>query len=145
MSRTRCRSLACSHRSALFGDAQTTAWLYVFWHTAFPALIGAYALLADTRADQLASTVSTARAIAIAGAIVVLVAASMIGLATAGARVLPTLVVDGNYRRMVTLGVSPFILFVCGAAIAALWKRRVRSVLDVWLFAVLWAWCATSR
>lgn len=26
-------------QAGLFGDAQTTAWLYVFWHGAFPLLI----------------------------------------------------------------------------------------------------------
>lgn len=44
----------------------------------------------------------------------------------------------GDYRRLVTTGVSPAILLACAIAIGALWKRRHRTVPDLWLFTVLW-------
>ncbi len=124
----------------LFGDPQTTAWLYVFWHGAFPLLIVLYALLAGTPRDRLASTIPTGRVIATAMVTVIIAAALLVMLAAGGARYLPVILVDGDYRRMVQIGASPGILVACGVAIAAMWRRRARSVLDVWLFAVLWVW-----
>ena len=35
---------------------------------------------------------------------------------------------------------SPGIIVISLVAIAAMWKRRRRSVLDTWIFAVLWVW-----
>ncbi len=124
----------------LFGDAQTTGWLYVFWHACFPLLIVAYALLKRSPDDaaRLVSSASKATGLALAASAVV--AATLVLLARAGARVLPLLIVDGDYSRMVTTGVTPLVIVVCVTAIALLWRHRYRSVLDLWLFAVMWVW-----
>jgi signal transduction histidine kinase len=124
----------------LFGDAQTTAWLYVFWHMGFPVLLGVYALLADSRHDHLAPHRATDRVIAVALGLVLASAAAVIALATFGTSYLPIIIDKGDYSRLVTTGVSPAILVLCAGVIARMWHRRSRTIMDVWLVAVLWVW-----
>ena len=124
----------------VFGDSQTTAWLYVFWHLAFPVLIAVYARIADSARDPLRSDVSTQRATVGALVAIAVAATVLIVIATHGEAWLPAIIVAGDFRRLVTLGVSPAILVACAIALVAMWGRRTRSVLDVWLFTVLWVW-----
>ena len=124
----------------LFGDAQTTGWLYVFWHAAFPLLIGAYAFLADSPNDRLPAAASTPRVALAAVGVIVAGCAALTFLAASAERWLPILIVDGDYSRMVTKGATPAILAICVVVIVKLWRHRNRSVLDLWLFAVLWVW-----
>ncbi len=124
----------------LFGDAQTTGWLYVFWHACFPVLVVTYAMLARSPGDALPPRTSASKAVGVALAATAVAAALLVLLADAGARALPILIVDGDYSRMVTTGVTPAIIVVCLVGIALLGPHRSRSVLDLWLFAVLWVW-----
>jgi signal transduction histidine kinase len=117
---------------------QTTAWLYVFWHAGFPLFVLAYALLATSGRSALRGRVTRAAASAI-GMVVVLVVALTL-LATAGRDHLTDLVRNGDYSMLVTKGVSPIIWLLSLAALAALWRRRHTSVLDLWLMVVMWAW-----
>ena len=124
----------------LFGDAQTTAWLYVFWHVGFPILVGAYARIADSPRDALPTGLSNRRAAVLALCTTGIAAAALVLVSSHAADLLPILVVDGDYSRMVTTGISPAIVLACVAAIASMWRRRLRSVLDLWLLTVLWVW-----
>jgi signal transduction histidine kinase/CheY-like chemotaxis protein len=124
----------------LFGDSQTTAWLYVFWHGLFPLLIGVYAVLANSPGDLLPPNASTGRTIGLALAVVAGIALVVVAVADAGARLLPVLNVGNNYRPLVEKGISPAVLALSFVAIALMWRRRRRSIMDVWLFAVLWVW-----
>jgi len=124
----------------LFGDSQTTAWLYVFWHLAFPILVAAYARIADSPVDRVAPTLSTRWSIAAAFMSTILVAIVLIVAASKGAAWLPVIVVNGDYRHLVTKGVSPLILLTSCVAIALMWRRRRRSILDLWVFTLLWVW-----
>ena len=124
----------------LYGDAQTTVWLYVFWHATFPLLVGTYAVLANSASDRLPPNASARRAVAVALGAVFVATAALVALASAGNSLLTELIVDGDYGMLVSKGISPAILATCVVVVAIQWKRRNRSVLDVWLFAVLWVW-----
>jgi PAS domain S-box-containing protein len=122
----------------LGGGPQTTAWLYVFWHAAFPLFVLAYALLGGGDREGVDGRVSTAAAIAI-GVVVALVSALTV-LATVGHDLLPEIMRGADYSMVVTKGVSPTMWLLSLAALLALWRRRHSSVLDLWLLVVMCAW-----
>jgi signal transduction histidine kinase len=118
---------------------QTTAWLYVFWHTTFPLFVLAYALLGDGgNREALHGRVSTVAAIAIGG--VVALVAVLTLLATVGHDLLPELIHGSDYSMLITKGVSPTMWLLSLAALLALWRRQRSSVLDLWLMVVMCAW-----
>jgi len=122
----------------LGGGPQTTAWLYVFWHAAFPLFVLAYALLGGGDREGVDGRVSNAAAIAI-GVVVALVSALTL-LATVGHDLLPEIMRGADYSMVVTKGVSPTMWLLSLAALLALWRRRHSSVLDLWLLVVMCAW-----
>ena len=124
----------------LGATSQTTAWLYVFWHSGFPASALAYALLAGSRWDMgpAGRSRDRARLLGIVGAAAV--AAGLTLISTVYVGLLPVVIVGGDYSHMIEIGISPGMLGVTALAIAVLWRRRLASVLDIWLHAVLWAW-----
>ncbi len=113
---------------------QTTAWLYMIWHAGFPVAVIWYALLHDSRPMR-------RPVLAIAGTCAA-VAAMVYGaalLTTEGHSLLPVIMRGDGY--------TPLLPFVIGTvwsfsplALVFLWRRRVQSVLDVWLMVVLSAW-----
>jgi PAS domain S-box-containing protein len=117
----------------LVGGAQSTAYLFIFWHTGFPLTVAAYSLLKERQ-----SVVATPPAAAIGLALLVTAAAvAALGtLAIVGEPILPKVLQGTQY--------SPnFNLFqfgqwaVTAAAFALLWSRRSQSILDTWLLVVL--------
>jgi diguanylate cyclase (GGDEF)-like protein/MYXO-CTERM domain-containing protein len=124
----------------LGANDQTTAWLYVFWHAGFPLFVLAYALLPERDGDSDLLRRHPARAI-IGGALgvgAIVVAATL--LATVGSHLLPTIIRGGNFALLISTGVSPTILALSGLAFLAVWRRRERSVLDLWLMVVMSIW-----
>jgi signal transduction histidine kinase len=120
------------------GD-QTAAWLYVFWHAGFPLFVLGYATLRkDLGTDALQG--SPAAALSIAIVLVAALVCAMTVLATAGMDLLPVLIEAGDFSRLITTGVSPAIWAISCVALVALWRHRPRSVLDLWLMVVMWAW-----
>jgi signal transduction histidine kinase len=121
----------------LGAGAQSTAWIYMFWHGGFPILVIAYALL---KHDE--RTVSAARAPTAAlasGVLIVLAVAAFTLLTTAGQDLLPPIMLGHNY--------TPAMIFVVSSvwalsllALGVLWRRRPHSVLDLWLMVVMCAW-----
>jgi PAS domain S-box-containing protein len=112
---------------------QTTAWLYMFWHGGFSLLIVAYAFMKDNAQP------AGGRGAMLATAAVLGVVCAFTLLTTAGAGLLPA-VMQGN-------GYTPALLFVVSSvwalsalALAALWRRRPHSALDLWLMVVMCAW-----
>ena len=126
----------------LGATAQSAAWLYVFWHGGFPVFLLAYALIARSGRDRLEEDRNTALLAVGTFAAVLLVAVLLVVASIAWVRALPLLIFTGDYSRITEIGVSPAILLLTLAGIAALWPRRRASVLDVWLSAVLWVWLA---
>jgi len=126
--------------SGLLGAGpQSTAWLYVFWHSGFPLLVIAYAFLKDEDA-ALSVPRSRARTAALACvAAVCAVASGLVFFSTALHGALPA-VMEGN--RIAPLGFAvlggSWVLSIL--ALGVLWRRRPHSVLDLWLMVVLCAW-----
>ncbi len=114
----------------LGGGAQSTAWLYMFWHGGFPLFVIAYARMPEREL----------RGGLAAGVAGLLAAVLAIGwLATQAETLLPAIMRGNRY--------TPAMIFVVGsvwalsaAALALLWHRRRGTVLDLWLMVVMCAW-----
>ncbi len=117
---------------------QTAAWLYVFWHSGFPLFVLAYGVLARYETDRIASDPARAVYVACAGAIAL--ATGFTILTTLGHDRLPVIVQNNVYTPGLIKGIGPAIWGSALVALALLWKRRDRTVLDLWLMAVLVAW-----
>lgn len=117
---------------------QSTAWLYVFWHGTFPLFVLAYALVRRSGDRRF---VSPRPGILIAAAVIAagLLAGAFTLFAIPGAGLLPVLVQNGDYSRMVSIGVSPSIWLFSFVALVALWRRQ-KSTLDLWLIVVMCVW-----
>jgi signal transduction histidine kinase/DNA-binding response OmpR family regulator len=134
----------------LGAGVQTTAALYVFWHTGFPLFALAYAALKrqESRATppgvpadlewQAAAPASAAGTRWMPAATVALAAG--LGLwATAGQAALPIFLESGHYG--VALNICTVLIWVlCLAGVGMLWRNRPHSVLDLWLSVALVAW-----
>lgn len=122
----------------LSGGSQTTVWLYFCWHGGFPLFMIGYAL----QRERAASAPLTHRSAGLFGLLLVPGAvAALVLLTTVGHDLLPVLLEKGRYlpsARPVVLGFWALSL----AALALLWRRRQRSVLDLWLVVVMCAWLA---
>jgi two-component system sensor histidine kinase/response regulator len=114
---------------------QSTAWIYMFWHSGFPLFVLAYALLKRGERQVPVSRAATAAIPVLA----VLLGAGLLLLATAGQSLLPA-IMDGNRYTPAMQGVVGSVWLFSLVALAALWRQRSRSVLDLWLTVVLAAW-----
>jgi signal transduction histidine kinase len=115
----------------LGGNMQTTAWLYMFWHAGFPLLVIAYTTLAEP---------VKARAGALAGsAVAVVAAASGLTLLATEPGMLPAIMEGNGYTPLLVVVVSVTWLSSVAAA-WVLWRRRAKTVLDLWLLVVMCAW-----
>jgi PAS domain S-box-containing protein len=116
---------------------QTTVWLYMFWHAAFPLCVLGYALSKPTESEDptpsglapiLSSIVATCVAIA-----------ACTWLATAQHDWLPILLRDGRYTPAM-IGVVTTVWGLSLAALVTLLLRRPYMVLDIWLIVVMCSW-----
>lgn len=120
--------------------AQTTAWLYVFWHGGFPLFVIAYAVL--RRIEEKAPPPRLPPAGVVIAAAVVAVAVLVAGLtllATLGSDLLPVVMQGSDYSALVTKGISPAVWLLTVIAVCTLWRSRPR-VVDLWLMVVMWIW-----
>jgi hypothetical protein len=127
--------------AGLIGDRlNTPAWLYVLWHTTFPAAILVYALSKDTgRAASLPGRrVKAAIAIAVACAFAVI--AGLTWIVTAKTEYLPTLFsTDVTFQTRLGNQINVALLLWGATALAVLLFRR-RTILDLWLMVTLLAY-----
>ena len=123
--------------SGLLGAGpQSTAWLYMFWHAAFPLFVVAYALL--KRAPEVAPSPYRLPVVWSATAAVG-AAAFTTFLATAGHAWLPAIMVGNRYSpTMIVVVTATWMASL--AAFIVLWRRRPHATLDYWLMVVMWAW-----
>lgn len=121
----------------LGAGAQSTAWLYMFWHGGFPAAVIAYALLKRGGAGP--ARLAAPAAILAAIAAVAVLAAALAALATAGEAALPRIMQGNGYTPAMILVVAT-VWALSLIALLVLVARRPYAVLDVWLMAVLCAW-----
>jgi signal transduction histidine kinase len=126
---------AFSPTGLLGANIQTGSWLFIFWHLGFAASLLAYALLREEKSAAAPSEASTLRVIGWSVAGVIVLVCALTWLATAGATLLPPIILDGS--RISPLVVYPisFTILLSAAPIVVLLTRR-RSVLDQWLMVV---------
>jgi signal transduction histidine kinase len=115
---------------------QTTLWLCIFWHGGFPLAVIAYALSAN-RDRESASSPHRAIATAVVGVIGVVFACWFFATwGTENERLLPSLLDSSGFtpaQRIVILVNIALALWV----FVPLWRRRRRSLLDLWLMVVM--------
>jgi diguanylate cyclase (GGDEF)-like protein len=133
---------AFSPTGLLGAGTQTTIWEYVFWHGGFPLFVIAYALLKGDRrsAAPLSGTVPRAGTTVLYG--IAAVFALTCGLAWIALRLgqfLPVLVHDQRFDATFVVIIAG-ICALCLTALAIVWLRRARTVLDLWLMVVLCTW-----
>jgi signal transduction histidine kinase len=117
---------------------QTTAWLFVFWHSGLPLAVMAYVLLkaSHPRVDDPSGPAWPA----VLGAIVSVAAvvAAVVLLSTVGESWLPVIILDNKTVGWMPLRAACLLSVI---ALAALWMRRPLAVLDLWLMVVM---CASA-
>ena len=122
----------------LGAGTQTTVWLYMIWHGAFPLLVFGYALL-KARDNEPKIQGSTGAAIVASVVVVSVAMTAFTWIVTAQHDRLPILLSGGHYTPIM-LAVVLTVWCLSLAALAALWLRRPHFVLDVWLMVVMCAW-----
>jgi phosphatidylserine synthase len=127
--------------AGLIGDGPNTpAWIYVLWHTTFPAAILAYALSKDTIGVGKPPGRSTTATIIITVACVVAVTAGLTWIVTAKTEYLPVLFTT-DVRFQARLGNQINVaLWLWGATALAVLLFRRRTILDLWLMVTLLAY-----
>ncbi|HET9761879.1 MAG TPA: MASE4 domain-containing protein [Casimicrobiaceae bacterium] len=126
--------------SGLLAGPQTTAWLYMFWHTGFPLAVAGYTLLGDPPVDDAARRErrpGVAIAACAAAAMIATAAATL--FATAGHDALPAIMSGDGYTPLLPVVVGA-VWAVNLLALLMLWRRKAKSVLDLWMMVVLFAW-----
>ena len=122
----------------LTGGPQTTAWLYMLWHSVFPLLVMIYAL--QPHAGRGPEVKMAPHAAIFAGIAAVMAAVgAFVWLTTVGHDLLPLVMTANRMTPVITTVMTGVWLFSL-AAVALLWRRRPLSVLDLWLMVVLCAW-----
>ena len=124
---------------------QTTSALYMFWHAGFPLFVLAYAMLKRREgrasvADPASWRAPARDALALALPAATVALAALLALwATIGQDWLPTLIEPHSFGIALTISAST-IWALSLVVVAALWRHRPHSVLDLWLSVSLVAW-----
>lgn len=127
----------------LGANAQSTAWLYVFWHSSFPLAVFTYALLSRQGAVAPHGQGHSSLPIFACAAIAVFLAVALTIIATRGGGWLPQqlsgppLAPSYTHSHGVVLAATWSLSLL---ALAALYRRRPHSTLDLWLMVVMGAW-----
>ena len=123
----------------LGAGAQTTAWLYMFWHGGFPLVVIAYAGLKGRPAPAGRPAAGPGAPILLAAGIATAAVAAVAVLVTDAPQALPAIMQGNRYTPAMILVVSS-VWALSLLALIALWRRPPHSVLDVWLMVVMTAW-----
>ncbi len=118
---------------------QSTAWLYILWHSGFPTFVIAYALLKDGDPNKRLWHGSVRAAILSSVAITAGIVSAVAILVTAGDERLPGLMLDTVHLSALWPYAAGFASLLSLLAGVVLWTRR-RSVLDLWLIVVMCAY-----
>ena len=125
----------------LIGDRlNTAAWIYVLWHTTFPAAILVYALSKDTTGAARPQGRPAMTAIVITVACVLAVIAGLTWIVTAKTEYLPVLfTTDVRFQTRLGNQINLALWLWGSTALAVLFSRR-RTILDLWLMVTLLAY-----
>ncbi len=125
---------------------QSTVWMFMFWHGGFPLFVIAYALLKDTvrgttgAGGTVSLPVGGSRFTVLAGVgAVFAIVCGLTLVATTNQDSLAVLVINNRFTPANTVGIA-VLCAVSLLALAALWRQRPHSVLDLWLMVVMCAW-----
>jgi PAS domain S-box-containing protein len=117
---------------------ETTTWFYLVWHAAFPVFVLLYAMPDNDRRIA-GSRRASRRRIVWSISAVCLAALSLFVILTVGHPLLPQLIIGAHFSRTM-IGAISLIFMTCLISIALLLKKRLHSVLDVWMIVILCAW-----
>jgi PAS domain S-box-containing protein len=123
----------------LGATGQSTAWLYMYWHGAFPLFVIAYAWLKHDMGDPGLPPQLVPRALLIGTLGVAIAVVGLTLLATAGHALLPDIMRGNNYTPAMIFVVST-VWSLSAIALLVLWMRRPHSTLDLWLMVAMCAW-----
>lgn len=118
---------------------QSTAWLYMFWHVGLPLTVIAYTRLEDRSVETPAPVERPGPRLAAAAAGVVLAVVALTLMGTLGAPWLPEIMI-GHQQSPAMTAVVGTVWLTTVMALVLLWRRRRRTVLDLWLTVVMCAW-----
>jgi two-component system sensor histidine kinase/response regulator len=119
---------------------QSTAWIYMFWHSGFPLFVLAYAALKrNEQPVPLPQKLADHLGALAAPALTLLLCGSLLMLTTTGHSALPA-IMEGNRYTAAMQGTVASVWLFSLAALVVLWRQRTHSVLDLWLVVVLSAW-----
>jgi signal transduction histidine kinase len=121
----------------LGGNAQTTAWLYMFWHAGFPLCAIAYVALSRAGVTLPQGRINSTVAAGIGATFGLALVLTWLG--SNADRLLPAIMQGNRYTPAMIFVVSGVWLLSLGGLLV-LWRRRRYTVLDVWLMAVMCAW-----
>ncbi len=125
---------------AVWGDLQTSARLYLLWHSGFPLFVIGYALLKDEVASERVSQGRVGQAVLRSVVATATVAGVVAWLCVIGRIPLPDIMADReSFVPDWPIVVGLPVMVTCATAIAVLWRRR-RSILDWYLLVVLCAY-----
>jgi two-component system, NarL family, sensor histidine kinase UhpB len=125
----------------LGAGAQTTAWLYMFWHAGFPLFVTAYVLIGKaSRGPRREVPRRSARAsIALCVAAVAVLVCGLSAFAIAGNALLPDLLDNGRFTWTYRFVIG-VVWLASPCAFVVLWRYGKRTALDMWLMVVMAAW-----
>ena len=127
--------------AGLIGDGfNTPAWMYVLWHTTFPAAILVYALSKNTAGATRPQGRPAMTAIAITVACVLAAIAGLTWIVTTKTEYLPSFYTT-DIRLQTQFGNQiNLALWLWGATVLAVLLFRGRTILDLWLMVTLLAY-----
>ena len=134
------------HPTGLFGAGpQTQPWLYLTWYAGLPISITVYALLRGKEHTTLPVARDPVLTFILASiACTVLIVCGLTWLFTRFQDLLPVLITPLDRTSEFSHFLTGPILFVSIVAFVLQWRRRQRSVLDLWLSVVTLAWLLDS-
>ena len=126
--------------TGVIGDGlNSAAWFFVLWHTTFPLAIILYVLTKGSGAAVRLSTGSTGVTIISTLVCVLAATAGLTWLATHATQYLPALYLNAVEQTPFGANINLFLWAMNITAFVLLFVRR-RTILDLWLTVVLFAW-----
>ena len=129
----------------LLGGSQNAAWLWIFWHFGFPLVIILYVVMKNLEGPAAAivpidgASSRGATRVAVIVAATTALGAAFICAVLASLDSLPELIRNGKYTPAASIawGMTWSASII---ALAGLWRRKQRTMLDIWLIVVAGAW-----
>jgi signal transduction histidine kinase len=125
--------------TGIIGDGlNSAAWFFVFWHTNFPLAVILYVLTKGSGTVRLSKGSIGVTIIRTLGCVLV-AAAGLTWLATNATQYLPALYLNAVEQTPFGANINLFLWAMNITAFVLLFIRR-RTILDIWLIVVLFAW-----